>query len=1053
MTGSPDRTASRITSVLICSDILATRESEQHSNLRWFGDLLARPIRLALPDASVQIGAPTLDRGALLTGLVTADRLKERHCWFDADAFDASRLRAAIAEGTLVVGYELSWMTRKALTSAGVPWIDIWLHPVRFADDILFAIRASDPSLQERVAQFALPDERLAAQADLLRVQSYRGANRTEVDLSDGAALFVGQTAKDKSVLVRDGFLDLLDFQDEFAGLARDHPHVYFSRHPHQPHLPGDIRDFLGQFGNVSETTVPTYHLLADERIAAVASISSSVLEEARYFGKRVHRFHQPPYPLEGAEVYATVLHAPCFAHFWATVLRDAADVADTQPAGFIDPKSKLREALNFTWGYGAIAGVAEPAAGSEEAAPTVETAELVTFDVFDTLITRKLAAPRDVFDLMAGDAVAIVGGDPLKFATRRASAEVAAAALARKAGREDPTLAEIYASLSECPLEDDRVAQLCALEIATEAKVVTRRPAGAALFEAAKRAGRRIVLVSDMYLPPDAVEALLQKCGYGGWEKLHVSSEAGRTKRSGALFEVLHSDLGVSAKNILHIGDNPKGDVARPAALGIATRPLPRAVETMREATPFLRAGMAKMSGLGGSEALAQIATTHFDIGDCTPDGFARDAKTFGYAALGPLLAGFSEWLHREASMQGVERLGFLTREGPVLRAAYEAMYPDAHLPAQTVIGSRRMVQAISLKSDEEIEDAVLRFGSGYSGTVGSFMQTHLGVPQSVIQDDEALVRPETAVETLRSVARLSSEQIKQNARDAKERLQRYLHDVGVDQGCTALVDIGYSGQMQAAYSRLTGVDLPGFYLATFRKSVETLGNLPVSAFLAEKIAPNESRHGICRHRQIYETLLCAPGPSFVGVVEADGEWRGIPSENGPTPLRDAFVREAHDGALAFVREFAADRVSSDPITPGASTALIDAALDDPTPALAEWLGRLEFDDSFAFEAVETLIDRTADPSRSVWSEGAAAISTDGARWRRVRRRRNWQPFGPYGLLGWRHALSPIVAPIIARIGDAKDADHFRDDPIAFFRRLSDPRYRRIGRLLYPWD
>ena len=130
---------------------------------------------------------------------------------------------------------------------------------------------------------------------------------------------------------------------------------------------------------------------------------------------------------------------------------------------------------------------------------------------------------------------------------------------------------------------------------------------------------------------------------------------------------------------------------------------------------------------------------------------------------------------------------------------------------------------------------------------------------------------------------------------------------------------------------------------------------------------------------------------------------------------------------------------------------ALLDAALDDPTPGLAEWLGQLEFDDSFDVDAMSKLIASEGSTSRSVWPEGARVLGTKPKA--RPRQHKVWQALGPYGVLGWRHALTPVVAQIVGRIGDAKDADHFRDDPIGFFRRLSDPRYRRIGRILYPWD
>ncbi len=63
------------------------------------------------------------------------------------------------------------------------------------------------------------------------------------------------------------------------------------------------------------------------------------------------------------------------------------------------------------------------------------------------------------------------------------------------------------------------------------------------------------------------------------------------------------------------------------------------------------------------------------------------------------------------------------------------------------------------------------------------------------------------------------------------------------------------------------------------------------------------------------------------------------------------------------------------------------------------------------------------------------------------------WQAWGPYGILGWRHLLTPVVSSIIARIGHHRDTENYQEDPIQFFRELSSPRYRLIGRILYPFD
>jgi capsule polysaccharide export protein KpsC/LpsZ len=63
------------------------------------------------------------------------------------------------------------------------------------------------------------------------------------------------------------------------------------------------------------------------------------------------------------------------------------------------------------------------------------------------------------------------------------------------------------------------------------------------------------------------------------------------------------------------------------------------------------------------------------------------------------------------------------------------------------------------------------------------------------------------------------------------------------------------------------------------------------------------------------------------------------------------------------------------------------------------------------------------------------------------------FQLSGPYGLFGWRHLLTAPVASVIGMVGDRADAEEFRRNPILFFRELSNPTFRKLGRLLYPFD
>lgn len=1057
----------QIDCVILCCDFLATRESEQISNLRWLEDLLARPMAAALPSATMRIGTtPGFRRADVLNGVVDTKTLTERHCRFDTRALSDAAIAIIEAEfgrNSLFVGYELSQPTRAVLDRANIPWIDIWLHPVRFADDILFAFRASDPDVQARLDTFSIQEDALFAQADLLKIQNYRGFAKFDARLVDGAAVFAGQMARDKSVLSENGFLGLLDFEEAFVELTRHYPHLYFAPHPNEPRLGRETRAFLDGFRNVSMTDAPMYHLMADRRIVGVAAISSSVLEEARYFGKAVHRFAPPPFPLSGQDRYVPVFQAFCFPHFWAEILGGLTPTHPSEPGAFLDPKNKLRQALSFYWGYRHIdrtEAIAGSLTGETDGAPkpTIETADLVSFDVFDTLITRKVSTPDDIFALIASESAPIADLKTEDFVIHRKEAELKARQSAERAGREDPTHVEIYATLLGAEATDPRVAQLCQLEFEAEKGMMLPRPAGAALYKRAQQAGRRIVLASDMYLPSEKVATLLRQCGYEGWDALYLSSELGLTKRSGTLFSCIIEDTGVPAASILHIGDNSSGDIRVPEALGLTCHPLPKPIDVMRNAAPFLRSGTRQILATPareGRDVAARIALEMYDNPGSlvsNSDAFGRDAHAFGYATLGPLLAGFAGWLHERAIARGIEQLGFLTREGPVLRAAYETLFPDGNIAVETVFASRRIAAAAMLATPADVEERLqLAIGGRYAGPE-ELLAIRFGLSQSEI-DPEALagsgisgpIDVVTDKTALRQLVKAHEGAILARSKAARDALANYLRDTGMSGTNAAIVDIGYAGRIQAAYARISGTDLAGFYLATHRTARTVLEGLHAEAYLASDADPTDKRFGINRHRRVYETLLCAPGPSFVGIHRGDDGWHGVTETGADTPVRDAFVTRAHAGALAFVRDYAD---SQSALHQSAATAMLDATLDDPSDGLLEWLGELEFGDAYDGPGVQPLIGAAGS---GVW-HAKRSTATAARRPRRVRGPR-WQASGPYGLLGWRHALTPVVAFFVNRIGDPQDADHYRDDPIGFFRRLSDPRYRRIGRLLYPWD
>ena len=185
---------------------------------------------------------------------------------------------------------------------------------------------------------------------------------------------------------------------------------------------------------------------------------------------------------------------------------------------------------------------------------PDFSQYEIISFDVFDTLITRLVSRPIDVFEIVERRAK-FIGLDADGFASLRVDAERAA----RSHILPEVTLDDIY---SELVIISPRYASLAekleCIELQVEKDVCVVRPWGARLYEDARASGAIIVITTDIYLPEYFMNELLSHCGYTGFQQLLVSSCCHATKADGSIYKLLLENYDVPADKVLHIGDNP---------------------------------------------------------------------------------------------------------------------------------------------------------------------------------------------------------------------------------------------------------------------------------------------------------------------------------------------------------------------------------------------------------------------------------------------------------------------------------------------------------------
>ena len=293
-----------------------------------------------------------------------------------------------------------------------------------------------------------------------------------------------------------------------------------------------------------------------------------------------------------------------------------------------------------------------------EQLAARLAAYDVVTFDVFDTLLLRPLARPEDAFYLLGARL-----GYP-DFRRLRIQAEEEARRRKELAtGSREVTLEEIWAVLApETGLSPE---EGMAAERKLEFDLCRANPYFLPVVAALRRQGKTLAVLSDMYLEEETVAALLDRCGFGTFAACLVSGERGCSKSGGGLYRLAQKLLG-PGRACAHVGDDPWADQRQAEAAGWAAFPYknihragaPYRAEDMSPIVGSLYRGLVNARLHNGLEEHCWAWEYGYVYGGLFAVGYCR----------------FVEGLRREL---GADRLLFLSRDGAVLLRVYQRLYP----------------------------------------------------------------------------------------------------------------------------------------------------------------------------------------------------------------------------------------------------------------------------------------------------------------------------------------------------------------------------------------
>lgn len=640
---------------------------------------------------------------------------------------------------------------------------------------------------------------------------------------------------------------------------------------------------------------------------------------------------------------------------------------------------------------------------------------QLLSLDIFDTLLWRTVAEPVDAF-LLLGQRLLdghVTTLRPPAFARLRQHAESRARAHSWSTrGTRECTLEEIYDQLAAV-LPQDRAA--CPqLEVDVERELCRPDLAVAALVRLAGAMGKSVQLVSDTYFSEPQLRQLLAHPELAPLTKVPVwsSSEHGVSKAEGLLARAAEA-AGVQPGQVVHAGDNRTADVAAAEALGMSavdysgfTPALERAVARERRVLSIVGAARSPDGTDSGLLALRSRAAHRAEVLSLP----ARLAPfwTAGATIFGPALTGFSSWVHERARAVGASKVFCLMREGQFLSELIVTAGISAPQPvvAQTLWLSRQVCALASIESagEAELHEFLTR---RKPGTVEGLLR-QLSVDPSLVPELATLLPVPLSTKVLPQVESALADSpgaqraISARAAQLRERLLTHLDAQLPAEGPIVLVDVGWGGTMQSLLSELlrargTPRQVVGLYLVTHGVAERrALDGLVTEGFLHEGGDRGGLVGALLRTPEILEQVCIADEGSLIDIAR-DG---GLVHAEARMPRSQVAEKVAvQQGVRAFQDLWAVNRSSGRtllrldaPSTRLEMLACLSSMVSTPTTEEATAFGGWKHDENFGSDDVDLLVDddtvlRVAYLSPpavahlsmrdSYWPAGAAALTT----------------------------------------------------------------------------
>lgn len=455
-----------------------------------------------------------------------------------------------------------------------------------------------------------------------------------------------------------------------------------------------------------------------------------------------------------------------------------------------------------------------------------VKDKEVFSFDLFDTLLVRRIHNP-DLVKLPVARYIADLASQNgldwkwYKVQSLRDSIEQRHRIETGKKFVDHEAcypnfMGELLAEIFQAAYHPKLLENVASYEMAMENSMLVPRQVLIDWMHELFEAGKKIFIISDIYLPAIYLKQLVINAGIGDLVVDVISSaDTFLAKASGKAYPMIGEKYGLTPKAWLHVGDNPISDGLRPVEAGIEAMVIHDPGEAQRKSIMKRYYNYSDGKPFWRGRALQQLMAP---LEAETSQNSSLYSE--GYNFIGPLVGIFVQQVAKYCLEKGITKIFFFSREGWTFKRYWEKMmpllYPAGGLPEVEYLYVSRMALAGAscahqglTKNNADI--AFLPPGNRdfrdvcriFSLEPESF-SAHLERYNLTIDTCLSHIHDEYDPENRKRFEELLDdhpfqEEIKRQTQSASLAMQRYFSKAGLfDHKNVALVDIGWLGTIQ---------------------------------------------------------------------------------------------------------------------------------------------------------------------------------------------------------------------------------------------------------------